>query len=73
MEGDAATKQRELTKAAKLNKKLRDQLKTLNEHVMDNMVNKTDFDYYKKMVDEKVNSLTSTGSGEVEGMFSLLF
>lgn len=71
METDTATKQKELTRAAKLNKKLRDQLKTLNEHVMDNMVNKSDFEYFKKMVDEKVlniDSLTPAGSGKVEEM-----
>ena len=70
MEADSATRQKELTKAAKLNKKLRDQLKTLNEHVTDNMINKSDFEYYKKMVDEKVHvrvdSLTPAGSGEFE-------
>ena len=58
-ETDAQMRQRELTKTIKLNKKLRDELRSLNQHVADNMVSRVDFDYYKKLIDEKVISTLS--------------
>ena len=53
-ETDAAFRQRELTKTVKLNNKLRNELRLLNEHIAANMVSRIDFDYYKKLIDEKV-------------------
>ena len=47
-------RQKELSKAEKLTKKLRDELQSLNAHVAANMVGKADFEAYKRAVNEKV-------------------
>ena len=48
-------KQKELSKADKLTRKLHDELQSLNAHMTTNMVAKTDFESYKRAVNEKVH------------------
>ena len=38
----------------KMNKKLREELSSLSEHIATNTISKTDMELYKKAVDEKV-------------------
>ena len=47
-------KQKELSKAEKLTKKLHDELQSLSAHMTTNMVSKMDFEHYKRAVNEKV-------------------
>lgn len=54
LQKEAAVKLKELSKAEKLTKKLHDELQSLNTHVATNMVSKTDFEHYKRAVNEKV-------------------
>ena len=54
LQKEAAVRQKELSKAEKLTKKLRDELQSLNAHVSANMVGKADFEAYKRAVNEKV-------------------
>ena len=46
----------------KMNKKLREELSSLNEHIATNTVSKADMELYRKAVDEKV-IVTSTQAG----------
>ena len=46
----------------KMNKKLREELSSLNEHIATNTVSKADMELYKKAVDEKV-IVTNTQAG----------
>ena len=54
LQKEAALKQKELSKVEKLNKKLHDELQSLNVHMTTNMVSKTDLELYKRAVNEKV-------------------
>ena len=54
LQKEAAVRQRELSKAEKLTKKLHDELQSVNAHVAANMVGKADFEAYKRAVNEKV-------------------
>ena len=54
LQKEAAVKQKELSKAEKLTKKLHDELQSLNAHITTNMVGKADFEAYKRAVNEKV-------------------
>ena len=54
LQKEAAVKQKELSKAEKLTKKLHDELQSLNAHMTTNMVGKADFEAYKRAINEKV-------------------
>ena len=54
LQKEAALKQKELSKVEKLNKKLHDELQSLNVYMTTNMVSKTDLELYKRAVNEKV-------------------
>ena len=54
LQKEAALKQKELSKVEKLNKKLHNELQSVNAHMTTNMVSKADFELYKKAVNEKV-------------------
>ena len=54
LQKEAVVKQKELSKAEKLTKKLHDELQSLSAHMTTNMVSKMDFEHYKRAVNEKV-------------------
>jgi hypothetical protein len=62
---EAAMKQRELSKAEKLTRKLRDELQSLNAHMTANMVGKADFEAYKRAVNEKVHDYNEVSTRKI--------
>ena len=59
-ESDALLREQELSRTVKMSKRLSQKLRQLKEHVATNMVNKSDMEYYKKSVDEKVYTRASS-------------
>lgn len=56
---DCQNKQKEVIKLDKANRKLKEEVRALQEHIAVNMVSKSDMETYKKAIDDKVRKPTA--------------